>query len=140
MQLYLWPPSVPALLSGGNRLSSLRPLDACKRVNIQACVLTFIASWLQSFQQILHPPLLLFNLFFFFFSFSHRTKQRPTIKATSMPGNLKPWRPRRTGSDEPGRLHPQGGRGTETENENENEIEARHPLLRQLFLHLWIQV
>lgn len=38
MQLYLWPPNVPALLSGGNRLSSQQPLDACKRANVQTCI------------------------------------------------------------------------------------------------------
>lgn len=34
MQLYLWPPNVPALLSGRNRLYSLPPAYACERVNI----------------------------------------------------------------------------------------------------------
>lgn len=70
MQLYLWPPNVPSLLSGGNRLSSLQPVYAWERANIQAWILTFIARGLQSLQQIKRrvkhsflrfPP----NLFFF---------------------------------------------------------------------------
>lgn len=55
------------------------------------------------------------------FPFAHRTKRRPTIKATNMPGNSKPWRPRRTGSDEVERPQLQGRSGSETENENETE-------------------
>ena len=138
MQLYLWPPSEPALLSGGNRLSSLQPLDACERANIQACVLAFIARGLQVFRadNALIPLRRLF-LNRVFFSFAHRTRQRPTIKATSTPGNSKPWRPRRTGSDELARPHPPGG--SETESGSGSGIEASHPLLMQLFQHLWIR-
>lgn len=43
MQLYLWTPNVPALLSGGNRLSSLQLVYVCERANIQAHILTFNA-------------------------------------------------------------------------------------------------
>lgn len=83
---------------------------------------------------LLFPP----NLFCFF-SFSCRTKQRPTIRATSTPGSSKPWRPRRTGSDELGRPHPQEGRETETKTGNEIGTVARRPHPRQLFLRSWIQ-
>ncbi len=67
--------------------------------------------------------------------FSCRTKQRPTTRATSTPGSSKPWRPRRTGSDEPVRPHPQEGRESETESGNEIGTGTRHPHLRQLFPH-----
>lgn len=74
-----------------------------------------------------------------FLSFSCRTKRRPTTRATSTPGSSKPWRPRRTGSDEPGRPRPRGGRGTETESGNEIGTGARRPRPRQLFPRSWIQ-
>lgn len=74
-----------------------------------------------------------------FLSFSCRTKQRPTTRATSTPGSSKPWRPRRTGSDELGRPHPQEGRENETETGNEIGTGARRPRPRQLFPCSWIQ-
>ena len=54
MQLYLWPPNVPSLLSGENRLSSMQPVHARERANIQAWILTFIARGLPSLQLIRH--------------------------------------------------------------------------------------
>lgn len=147
MQFYLWPPNAPSLLSGGNRLSSLQLVCACETENIQARILTFIARGLHSLQQIMHQANTPFccslptNLVFL--SFSCRTRQRPTTRATNTPGSSKPWRPRRTGSDEPGKPRPQGGRETETETETGNEIGigigTRRPHLRQLFPHSWIQ-
>lgn len=74
-----------------------------------------------------------------FLLFSCRTKQKPTTRATSTPGSSKPWRPRRTGSDEPGRPHPQEGRETETETGNEIGTGARCPHPRQLSPRSWIQ-
>lgn len=72
-----------------------------------------------------------------FLSFLCRTKQKLTIKATSTPGNSKPWKPRRTGSDVQRRPHPQGGRETETESGSGSGTRARCQCLRPLFLHSW---
>lgn len=72
-----------------------------------------------------------------FLLFLCRTKQKPTIRATSTPENSKPWRPRRTGSDEQGRPRPQGERETETETGRESGTGAKCQCLKQLFLRSW---
>lgn len=73
-----------------------------------------------------------------FLSFPCRTKPKPIIRATSTPENSKPWRPRRTGSDEQGKPHLQGGTEIETETGKETGRGARRQLLKQLFLRSWI--
>lgn len=140
MQLYLRPPDVPLLLSGGNRLSSLQPVYAWES-QYSGVNFNIYCPWapVSPADNVLSQTLLsAFSSQPGFLSFSCRTKQRPTTRATNTPGSSKPWRPRRTGSDE-GRPHPQEGRETETETGNEIGTGARRPHPRQLFPCLWTQ-
>lgn len=141
MQLYLWPPNVPSLLSGENRLSSMQPVHARERAKYSGVNFNIYCTWapVSPADKASSQTLSLSNPVFS--HFPCRTKRRRTTRATSTPASSKPWRPRRTGSDEPAKPRPRGGRGTETEIAIGNEIGngTRRPRPRRLSLHSWIQ-
>lgn len=96
MQLYLWPPRVPAPLSGGNRLSSFLPLDARSRGGkIQVAQFNIYCTWARVFPvDNAQTPLFIFLstcifIFLIFFFFAQQNQAEAHYKGHKHARKLK---------------------------------------------------